>query len=71
LAAWPCSARPAAPWHRKRRHRLTYEAFTAQVDAISQDYDDAVNAILTRHQLELMRAMAGRLDNGKEDRHAP
>jgi hypothetical protein len=26
---------------------LTYEAFTAQVHAISQEYHDAVNAILT------------------------
>lgn len=50
---------------------LTYEAFTAQVHAISQEYHDAVNAILTPHQLELMKAMVGRLDNGKEDRHAP
>jgi hypothetical protein len=36
---------------------LTYEAFTAQVHAISQEYPDAVNAILTPHQLELMKAM--------------
>jgi hypothetical protein len=50
---------------------LTYEAFTAQVHAISQEYHHAVNAILTSHQLELMKAMVGRLDNGKEDRHAP
>jgi hypothetical protein len=41
------------------------------VHAISQDYHDAVNAILTPHQLELMKAMVGRLDNGREDRHAP
>ena len=32
---------------------------------------DAVNAILTPHELELMKAMVGRLDSGKEDRHAP
>jgi Spy/CpxP family protein refolding chaperone len=50
---------------------LSYEAFTAQVHAISQEYHDAVSAILTPHQLELMKAMVGRLDNGKEDRHAP
>ena len=31
----------------------------------------AINAILTSHQLELMKAMVGRLDNGKEDRRAP
>jgi chromosome condensin MukBEF ATPase and DNA-binding subunit MukB len=50
---------------------LTHEAFTAQVHAISQETHDAVNAILTPHQLELMKAMVSRLDNGKEDRHAP
>ncbi len=50
---------------------LTYEAFSAQVHAISQEFHDAVNAILTPHQLELMMAMVGRLDSGKEDRHAP
>jgi Spy/CpxP family protein refolding chaperone len=50
---------------------LTHEAFAAQVHAISHEYHDAVNAILTSHQLELMKAMVGRLDSGKEDRHAP
>ena len=50
---------------------LTHEAFTAQVHAISQEYHDAVNAILTPHLLELMKAMVRRLDNGNEDRHAP
>jgi Spy/CpxP family protein refolding chaperone len=50
---------------------LTYEAFTSQVHAISQENHDSVNAILTPHQLELMKAMVGRLDSGKEDRHAP
>jgi Spy/CpxP family protein refolding chaperone len=50
---------------------LTHEAFTAQVHAISQEYHDAVNAILTPHQLELMKAMVGRLNKGEEDRHAP
>jgi hypothetical protein len=50
---------------------LTYEAFTAQVHAISRENHDAINAILTPHQLELMKAMVDRLDNGKEDRHAP
>ncbi|HEV2083601.1 MAG TPA: hypothetical protein VGR09_00850 [Gemmatimonadales bacterium] len=50
---------------------LTYQAFTAQVHAISQEFHDSVNAILTPHQLELMKAMVGRLDTGKEDRHAP
>jgi hypothetical protein len=50
---------------------ITQEAFTAQVLALSHEYHDAVNAILTPHQLELMKAIVGRLDNGKEDRHAP
>jgi hypothetical protein len=50
---------------------LTYEAFTAQVHVISQENHDAVNAILTPHQLELMKAMVGRLNSGNEDRHAP
>jgi hypothetical protein len=50
---------------------LTHEAFTTQVHAISQEFHHAVNAILTPHELELMKAMVGRLDSGKEDRHAP
>ena len=50
---------------------LTHEAFTTQVHAISHEFHDAVNAILTPHQLELMKAMVGRLNSGKEDRHAP
>jgi hypothetical protein len=50
---------------------LTHEAFTTQVHAISQEFHDAVNAILTPPELELMKAMVGRLDSGKEDRHAP
>jgi hypothetical protein len=49
---------------------LTYQAFTVQVHAISQENHDSVNAILTPHQLELMKAMVARLDSGKEDRHA-
>jgi hypothetical protein len=32
---------------------------------------DAVNAILTPHELELMKAMVRRLDCGREKRHAP
>jgi hypothetical protein len=47
---------------------LTRQAFMAQVHAISGEYHDAVNAILTPHQLELMKAMLGRLDNGQEHR---
>jgi predicted transglutaminase-like cysteine proteinase len=50
---------------------LTHEAFATQVHAISHEYHDAVNAILTSHQLERMKAMVGRLDSGKEDRRAP
>jgi Spy/CpxP family protein refolding chaperone len=50
---------------------LTYQAFTALVHAISQENHDSVNAILTLHQLELMKVMVARLDSGKQDRHAP
>lgn len=50
---------------------LSYEAFQVQVHAISQRYHDAVNAILTPHQLELMRTMVGRLDTGEERRRTP
>jgi hypothetical protein len=50
---------------------LTREDFTAQVHAISRDYHEAVNAFLTPHQLELVKAMVGRLDDGNENRRAP
>ncbi|MEA2705947.1 MAG: hypothetical protein QOH22_735 [Gemmatimonadaceae bacterium] len=50
---------------------LTYEDFQTQVHAISQNFHDSVNAILTPRQLALMKAMVGRLDNGTEARHAP
>lgn len=50
---------------------LTRDSFTAQVHAISRQFHDSVNAILTPHQLELMRAMLGRLDSGTENRRAP
>jgi hypothetical protein len=50
---------------------LTYEDFQTQVHAISQEFHDSVNAILTPRQLELMKEMVGRLDNGTEARHAP
>jgi len=50
---------------------LTYEGFQTQVHAISQDFHNSVNAILTPHQLELMKAMVGRLDSGRESRRAP
>jgi hypothetical protein len=49
---------------------LTREAFTTQVHAISQEYHDSVNAILTPRQLQLMKAMVGRLDSGQEARRA-
>ena len=50
---------------------LTYEGFQTQVHAISQNFHDSVNAILTPHQLALMKAMVGRLDSGTEQRRAP
>jgi hypothetical protein len=50
---------------------LSYEDFQAQVHAISQDFHNSVNAILTPRQLALMKAMVDRLDNGTEVRHAP
>jgi hypothetical protein len=50
---------------------LTYEDFQTQVHAISQDFHDSVNAILTPRQLKLMKAMVGRLDSGTEARRAP
>ena len=50
---------------------LSYAAFQVQVHAISAQYHDAVNAILTPHQLELMKTMVGRLDNRTEARRAP
>jgi hypothetical protein len=50
---------------------LTYPDFQTQVHAISQQFHDSVNAILTPRQLDLMKAMIGRLDSGTEARHAP
>jgi hypothetical protein len=50
---------------------LTYADFQTQVHAISQEFHDSVNAILTPRQLELMKAMVGRLGSGIEARHAP
>ena len=50
---------------------LTYEDFQTQVHAISQQFHDSVNAILTPRQLGLVKAMVGRLGNGTEARHAP
>jgi hypothetical protein len=48
---------------------LTYQDFQTQVHAISQTFHDSVNAILTPRQLQLMKAMVGRLDSGTEARH--
>ena len=50
---------------------LTYQDFQTQVHAISQQFHDSVNTILTPRQLQLMKAMVGRLDSGTEARHAP
>jgi hypothetical protein len=50
---------------------LTRADFTTQVHAISQQFHDSVNAILTPRQLELMKSMVGRLDSGQENRRAP
>jgi L-fucose isomerase-like protein len=50
---------------------LTYADFQTQVHSISQQFHDSVNAILTPRQLDLMKAMVGRLDSGSEARHAP
>jgi predicted transglutaminase-like cysteine proteinase len=50
---------------------LTYQDFQTRVHAISQQFHDSVNTILTPHQLQLMKAMVGRLDSGTEARHAP
>jgi len=50
---------------------LSYAAFQVQVHAISQDFHNSVNAILTPQQVDLMKAMVGRLDRGQERRRAP
>ena len=50
---------------------LTYPDFQTQVHAISRQFHNSVNAMLTPHQLELMKAMVGRLDSGTEARHSP
>jgi hypothetical protein len=50
---------------------LTYPDFQTQVHEISRQYHDSVNAILTPHQLELMKAMVGHMGSGTESRHAP
>jgi hypothetical protein len=50
---------------------LTYQDFQTQVHAISGDFHNAVNAILTPHQLDLLKAMLGRPDSGRAARRAP
>jgi hypothetical protein len=50
---------------------LTRAEFTTQVHAISAEFHDSVDAILTPHQLEQRKAMVGRLDSGTERRRAP
>jgi hypothetical protein len=50
---------------------LTYQDFQTQVHEISRQYHDSVNAMLTPHQLELMKAMVGHMGGGGESRHTP
>ncbi|HEX6626542.1 MAG TPA: hypothetical protein VF105_01190 [Gemmatimonadaceae bacterium] len=50
---------------------LTYQDFQTQVHAISAQYHDSVNAILTSHQLDLMRTMVGPMGGGRPARQAP
>ena len=50
---------------------LTYQDFQTQVHAISAQYHDSVNAILTPHQLDLMRTMVGRAGGARPTRQAP
>jgi hypothetical protein len=50
---------------------LTYADFQTQVHDISRQYHDSVNAILTPHQIELMKSMVGRMGSGAEARHSP
>jgi hypothetical protein len=49
---------------------LTRDSFNAQVHGISRQFHDSVNAMLSPHQLELMREMVGRLDGGTEARRS-
>jgi hypothetical protein len=49
---------------------LARDSFIAQVHEISRQFHDSVNAILSAHQLELMREMVGRLDSGTEARRS-
>ena len=43
---------------------ISQEAFTTQARALSQENREQINALLTEHQLDLMRAMVGRLGKG-------
>jgi hypothetical protein len=47
---------------------LRYEV---NIEALVRQYHDSVNAILTPHQLALMKSMLGRLDSAREARRAP
>jgi Spy/CpxP family protein refolding chaperone len=50
---------------------VTREAYQARVHAISQETHNQINKLLTARQLQLMKAMVARLDNGEENRRAP
>jgi hypothetical protein len=71
--------RQLSQWHNERIQQildtapasLSYGDFQTQVHAISAQYHDSVNAILTPLQLERMKAMVGRLDSGTEARQPP
>ena len=60
--------RQLSRWHNQRIQAildtappsLTYQDFQTQVHAISGEYHDSVNAILTPQQLELMKSVVGR-----------
>jgi len=59
--------RQLSRWHNQRIQAiletappsLTYQDFQTQVHAISGEYHDSVNAILSPHQLDLMKSIAG------------
>jgi hypothetical protein len=67
----------AADWReRMQKNHSADQSIEQQVRRLTKDLDltpeqqEKVRQ-LTPHQLELMKAMVSRLDNGKEDRHAP
>jgi hypothetical protein len=77
--AQQAKVRRLSQWHNDRIQQvldtapasLSYADFQTQVHAISAQYHDSVNAILTPVQLERMKAMVGRLDSGTEARQPP